>query len=89
MFKIIKLNTMYRNSDGGEKIVFLPMMTPVSFPFAVFSEKPKLMNCPSSWNILQGSMSIVGARPQMLVDFYKYPPEVQNASMTRIPVLRV
>ena len=78
MFKIIKLNTMYRNSDGGGKNSLSTDDDARVIPFRRFLRKTKIDELPQLLNILQGSMSIVGARPQMLVDFYKYPPEVQK-----------
>ena len=85
MFKIIKLNTMYRNSDGGGKDSLSTDDDARVIPFRRFLRKTKIDELPQLLNILQGSMSVVGARPQMPVDFQKYPPEVQKRIYNTLP----
>ena len=51
---------------------------PRVFPFGRFLRKTKINELPQIMNIFQGNMSIVGPRPQMEVDFYKYPTHIQD-----------
>jgi lipopolysaccharide/colanic/teichoic acid biosynthesis glycosyltransferase len=85
MFKIVKLNTMYRNSDKGGKESLSTDDDARVIPFRRFLRKTKIDELPQLLNILRGNMSVVGARPQMLVDFYKYPPEVQKRIYNTLP----
>ena len=78
VFKIIKLNTMYKNSDHGGTNSLSTDNDARVIPFRRFLRKTKIDELPQLLNILQGSMSVVGARPQMPVDFQKYPLDVQK-----------
>lgn len=51
---------------------------PRVLPVGRFLRKTKINELPQFINVLLGSMSMVGARPQMTVDFEKYTPEVQQ-----------
>jgi len=76
-FNIIKLNTMYKNADnGGTESITLADDKRI-IPSRKFMRKIKIDEMPQLLNILLGTMSIVGARPQMAIDFEKYSPEVQ------------
>ncbi|MCK9507816.1 MAG: sugar transferase [Pigmentiphaga sp.] len=85
VFKIIKLNTMYKNADnGGINSLSTDSDTRV-IPFRRFLRKTKIDELPQLLHVLKGSMSIVGARPQMPVDFRKYAPEVQKHIYDTLP----
>ena len=51
---------------------------PRVLPLGGFLRKTKINELPQIFNIFNGSMSIVGPRPQMEVDFYRYPKHVQE-----------
>jgi len=85
VFKIIKLNTMYKNSDHGGTNSLSTDNDARVIPFRRFLRKTKIDELPQLLNILQGSMSVVGARPQMPVDFQKYSPEVQKHIYDTLP----
>ena len=46
---------------------------PRVLPFGNFLRKTKINELPQIINVLKGEMSIVGPRPQMKVDFEKFP----------------
>jgi lipopolysaccharide/colanic/teichoic acid biosynthesis glycosyltransferase len=58
---------------------------PRVFPFGRFLRKTKINELPQLFNILLGDMSIVGPRPQMEVDFLKFPPHVQAVIYDAVP----
>lgn len=78
LFNIYKLRTMYKNSDNGGTDSIATTNDNRIIPTRFFLRKTKLDESPQFINILFGSMSVVGARPQMPIDFEKYPPEVQE-----------
>lgn len=78
-FKIIKFATMIKNSPNlGTGSITLrddPRVTKVG----LFLRKTKLNELPQIFNVILGQMSIVGPRPQMLVDFIKFPNHMQDS----------
>jgi len=76
-FKIWKFATMMKNSanmgTGSLTVRNDPRVTPVG----KFLRKTKINELPQVINVLIGNMAIAGARPQMEVDFLKFPEHVQ------------
>lgn len=77
-FKIIKFATMLSNSSNMGTGSLTLRNDPRVLPFGKFLRKSKINELPQIFNILIGNMSIVGPRPQMEVDFKKFPPSIQN-----------
>lgn len=72
-FKIIKFATMVKNSPNiGTGSLTLKNDSRV-LPFGKFLRKSKINELPQIFNVILGNMSIVGPRPQMQVDFDKFP----------------
>jgi lipopolysaccharide/colanic/teichoic acid biosynthesis glycosyltransferase len=77
-FKIFKFATMVKNSPNlGTGSLTLRNDSRV-LPFGKFLRKTKINELPQIFNVINGSMSIVGPRPQMEVDFLVYPENVQK-----------
>ena len=51
---------------------------PRVLPFGKFLRKTKINELPQIINVLKGEMSIVGPRPQMKVDFEKFPEVIRD-----------
>ena len=86
-FKIWKFSTMVKNSDKLGTGSLTIRNDPRVLPFGRFLRKTKINELPQLINVLIGEMSIVGARPQMKVDFEKYSPEVQSCVYNTMPGL--
>jgi lipopolysaccharide/colanic/teichoic acid biosynthesis glycosyltransferase len=77
-FNIIKFATMVKNSpDIGTGSLTL-RDDPRVLPFGKFLRKSKINELPQIFNVIIGNMSIVGPRPQMQVDFDKFPSDIKN-----------
>lgn len=77
-FKIWKFVTMQKNSSNmGTGSITLRNDTRV-LPVGRFLRKTKINEIPQLFNILLGTMSIVGARPLMKIDFIKFSPDIQS-----------
>ena len=77
-FKIWKFATMVKNSSKIGTGSLTVRNDPRVLPFGRFLRKTKINELPQIINVLIGNMSLVGARPQMKVDFEKYSSEVQE-----------
>ena len=77
-FKIWKFATMMKNSANMGTGSLTVRNDPRVTPFGRFLRKTKINELPQIANVLIGNMSIVGARPQMEVDFLKFPEHVQK-----------
>ncbi|MHC1731092.1 MAG: sugar transferase [Bacteroidales bacterium] len=78
LFQIWKFATMLKASPSLGMGSLTVKNDPRVFPFGRFLRKTKLNELPQIFNILMGEMSLVGPRPQMEVDFAKYPVHVQK-----------
>jgi lipopolysaccharide/colanic/teichoic acid biosynthesis glycosyltransferase len=76
-FKIWKFATMMKNSSKMGNGSLTIKNDPRVFPFGRFLRKTKINELPQIINVLIGNMSFVGPRPQMEVDFFKFPVHVQ------------
>ena len=77
-FKIIKFATMVKNSPNIGTGSLTLRGDPRVLPFGKFLRKSKINELPQIFNVIIGNMSIVGPRPQMKVDFDKFPPKKRN-----------
>jgi lipopolysaccharide/colanic/teichoic acid biosynthesis glycosyltransferase len=84
-FQIWKFATMLRASPSLGTGSLTVKNDPRVFPFGRFLRKTKLNELPQIFNILLGDMSIVGPRPQMEVDFLKFPEQIQSVIYNAVP----
>lgn len=77
-FKIWKFATMVKNSSKMGTGSLTLRNDPRVLPFGKFLRKTKINELPQIVNVLIGNMSVVGPRPQMEVDFLKFPEHVQK-----------
>lgn len=77
-FKIWKFATMLKNSSKMGTGSLTVRNDPRVLPIGKFLRKTKINELPQLINVLIGNMSFVGPRPQMEVDFYKFPEHVQK-----------
>ena len=78
-FKIIKFATMLSNSPNMGSGLHTEVNDPRVFPFGRFLRKTKINELPQLFNILSGSMSIVGPRPLVDKTFEPYSKKVKNS----------
>lgn len=84
-FRIIKFATMLKNSPNIGTGSITLRNDPRVLPFGRFLRKTKLNELPQLFNVLNGSMSLVGPRPQMRVDLEKFPPRVRHVMYNAKP----
>ena len=77
-FNIIKFATMVKNSPKIGSGSLTLRDDPRVLPFGRFLRKSKMNELPQIFNVIIGNMSIVGPRPQMQVDFDKFPVDKRN-----------
>tara|TARA_B110000003_G_scaffold93604_1_gene95730 strand:+ start:1008 stop:1673 length:666 start_codon:yes stop_codon:yes gene_type:complete len=77
-FDIIKFATMVKNSPNIGSGSLTLRGDPRVLPFGKFLRKSKINELPQIFNVIIGNMSIVGPRPQMQVDFDKFPIDKRN-----------
>ncbi len=76
-FYILKFATMLKNSPNIGTGSITLRHDPRVLPFGRFLRKTKLNELPQLLNVLNGTMSLVGPRPQMPVDLAKFPEHIQ------------
>lgn len=76
-FRIWKFATMRKNSANMGTGSLTLRNDPRVTPFGRFLRKTKINELPQIFNVFTGEMSIVGPRPQMEVDFLKFPDHVK------------
>ena len=69
-FEMIKFRSMHVNTDADK--LQATKDDPRKFPFGDFMRKANIDELPQFWNVLKGSMSIVGPRPHMLAHTDQY-----------------
>ena len=77
-FNIIKFATMLKNSPKLGSGSLTLRGDPRVLPFGNFLRKSKINELPQIFNVIIGNMSIVGPRPQMQIDFDKFPIDKRN-----------
>ena len=77
-FKIIKFATMVKNSPNIGSGSLTLRNDPRVLPFGSFLRKTKINELPQIFNVILGNMSIVGPRPQMRIDFEKFPKKKRS-----------
>jgi len=84
-FRIWKFATMLKASPSLGTGSLTVRNDPRVFPFGRFLRNTKINEIPQLFNILLGDMSVVGPRPQMKVDFEKFPVHVQEVIYDVVP----
>jgi lipopolysaccharide/colanic/teichoic acid biosynthesis glycosyltransferase len=77
-FSIWKFATMLKASPGLGTGSLTVKNDPRVFPVGKFLRQTKINELPQIVNVLIGNMAIVGPRPQMEVDFFKFPDYIQK-----------
>ncbi len=77
-FNIWKFATMLKNSPNMGTGDVTVKNDPRVLPYGKWLRKTKLNELPQVFNVLLGSMSVVGARPLVDVSFNQYSYEVRN-----------
>ena len=77
-FMIWKFATMLKASPNLGTGSLTIRNDPRVLPIGKFLRKTKINELPQLINVLIGNMSFVGPRPQMEVDFFKFPEHIQK-----------
>ena len=75
---IWKFATMLKNSSKMGTGSLTVRNDPRVLPIGRFLRKTKINELPQIINVFIGNMSFVGPRPQMEVDFFKFPEHIQE-----------
>ncbi|MEG2065053.1 MAG: sugar transferase, partial [Alistipes sp.] len=84
-FSIFKFATMVKNSPNMGTGSLTLRRDPRVLPMGGFLRKTKINELPQLFNIFNGTMSLVGPRPQMEVDFHRFPQHVQAVIYNVMP----
>ncbi len=85
-FTLFKLRTM-RVDQGDGASAITGHSDPRVFPFGSLLRKTKIDELPQLWNILRGDMSIVGPRPEDMVNVERFYGELGMATLAIRPGL--
>lgn len=77
-FKIHKFATMLKNSPNMGAGSITLRNDPRVFPFGRLLRRTKINELPQILNVLFGDMSLIGPRPQMEADFFRFQKEYQD-----------
>jgi len=87
MFRLLKFATMLKDSPFIGTGVLTIRNDPRILPVGRFLRKTKLNELPQLFNVLSGSMSLIGPRPQAAPHFQVFAPEVRSLLLTVKPGL--
>lgn len=77
-FKIIKFATMLLNSPNMAGGTITTRNDPRVLPFGKFLRMTKINELPQIFNVLNGTMSIVGPRPLVKAGYELYPAQIKD-----------
>jgi lipopolysaccharide/colanic/teichoic acid biosynthesis glycosyltransferase len=77
-FKIHKFATMLKNSPNMGSGSITLRKDPRVLPFGKFLRKTKINELPQILNVLFGDMTLIGPRPQMEADFFRFQQQYQD-----------
>ena len=77
-FKIHKFATMLKNSPNMGSGSITLRKDPRVLPFGAFLRKTKINELPQILNVLFGDMALIGPRPQMEADFFRFQQQYQD-----------
>lgn len=87
LFGVLKFATMLKNSEKIGTGLVTTRNDPRVLPFGKFLRKTKLNELPQLFNILGGSMSVVGPRPMVQPDYDAYSDEAKECYNNMTPGL--
>lgn len=87
LFGVLKFATMLKNSEKIGTGLVTTRNDPRVLPFGKFLRKTKLNELPQLFNILGGSMSVVGPRPMVQSGYNAYSEEAQKCYNQMTPGL--